>query len=338
MIIVKEHQNLSNYHTFGLNTEATYFTEVTTKDELIEAIQWAKAKGCSFYCLGGGSNIVFVHNYYGLIIKNNCKGIQLLSEDQQHSSIEVQGGEVWHDWVLYSIGQGWNGLENLSLIPGTVGASPIQNIGAYGVELKDVFHSLTALDINTLEEKTFSKEECQFGYRNSIFKQAAKGQYIILSVTFQLSKTFNPKTSYGAIQRVLEEQKVKELNAKVVSDAVIAIRESKLPNPNHIGNCGSFFKNPVISKESFATFIKQNPEAPSYPAPDGVKIPAGWLIEQCGWKGKDLGGYGVYEHQALVLVNRGGATPQKLIDLKDAIIQSVKTQFNIEIEAEVNLL
>ena len=289
--------------------------------------------------LGGGSNLLFTKDFEGLVLHNAIKGMEVLNKNSTHSYIEAGAGEIWHELVLYAIDQNLGGLENLSLIPGTVGASPMQNIGAYGVEIKDVFHSLKALNIETLDERIFYHEDCEFGYRESVFKKALKGQYVILAVTFKLSKQPTVNISYGAIEETLKTMNIEQPNIKDVSDAVCAIRRSKLPDPAKIGNAGSFFKNPEITVSHFEILKTAYPLLPSYPTSLGyIKVPAGWLIEQCGWKGKTIDNYGVHPQQALVLVNYGNAKGNDIYQLSEKIKESVLGKFKITLETEVNII
>ncbi len=329
--------SLLSHNTFGLAARATYFTEVHTVVELQAVLQAAIHP---MLVLGGGSNIVFTHDVVGLVIKNSIAGIEEVGRSGDEVHLKVGGGENWHQFVLYAVAQGLGGVENLSLIPGTVGASPVQNIGAYGVELKDVFVELEAVELATGQPRIFTAAECQFGYRDSIFKCAAKGQYCITSVTFALTHTEHRlHLGYGDLQRTLAEQGVAQPTIADVSRAVIHIRSSKLPDPAVIGNCGSFFKNPETERNMLERILETHPQAPHFDLPNGrVKVPAGWLIEQCGWKGKRVGHTGCYEKQALVLVNYGGATGAEVQALAQAIIQSVEDKFGIRLEAEVNML
>jgi UDP-N-acetylmuramate dehydrogenase len=289
--------------------------------------------------LGGGSNVLFTTNYEGLIIHNCLKGIDVISENSEHVFVKVASGVIWHDFVLFAIQNNWGGVENLSLIPGSVGAGPMQNIGAYGVELKDTFHELEALHLGTMELKTFSKEECKFGYRESVFKNTFKNQYFISSVTFKLNKNPILNTSYGAISIELGKLGITNPTIKEVSDAVIRIRQSKLPDPKVLGNSGSFFKNPEIEEDQFESLKAEFPTIVGYPTTPGkVKLAAGWLIEQCGWKGKVVGHCGSHKDQALVLVNYGGARGKEIYELALTIRQSVKDRFGVYIEPEVNII
>jgi UDP-N-acetylmuramate dehydrogenase len=331
--------SLKPFNTFGLEASAKYFVEVNSVAELKEIIQNPDFQTIDKLFLGGGSNILLTKNYEGLVIKINLKGIKNISEDKSHVYIQAGAGEIWHELVMYCVENQYAGMENLSLIPGTVGAAPMQNIGAYGVEIKDIFEELQALNLETLEIETFKLSDCNFGYRESIFKHEAKGKYVITSVTFRLNKTPNFKVSYGDIQKTLEEMGVKELNIKAISDAVIKIRKSKLPDPAEIGNSGSFFKNPEILKTQYDILKEKFENIPSYPINEStVKVPAGWLIEQAGWKGFRDGQIGVHARQALVLVNYGGGTGEQIKALSQKIQASVSEKFGISLSTEVNFI
>ena len=290
--------------------------------------------------LGGGSNVLLCNDYAGLVIRNAIKGKQIVHEDDDHVLLKVYSGESWHETVMYCVERNWGGIENLSLIPGTVGAAPMQNIGAYGVELEQVFDHLEAFNLHTFELETFNKSQCAFGYRESVFKRQLKGQYFIYSVTFKLNKKPSIHADYGDIQAILNEKGLSPETAgiKDVSDAVIHIRQSKLPDPKVLGNSGSFFKNPQITIEHFEALKIQFPDIKGYPQNDGMKVPAGWLIEQCEWKGKRVGNTGSHAKQALVLVNYGGATGSEIYQLAQDIIQSVADKFTIHLEPEVNIV
>ena len=331
---------LKNLTTFGIEASAKYFIEFKTVEELKKILSLPEFINEKKLILGGGSNLLFVSEFFdGLVLQNKIKGIEIYQENEEEVLLKSGAGESWHELVLYTISKKIGGLENLSLIPGTVGAAPMQNIGAYGVEIKDTFESLEALEIATGNIKTFSLEECQFGYRSSIFKHKEKGNYIILTVSFKLSKKTKFNTTYGAITDTLKEMGITELSLKSISDAVIKIRQSKLPDPKEIGNAGSFFKNPEVSNKLFEKIRLSFPEIPSYPTqPEMTKIPAGWLIEKCGWKGKVIGQTGVHKNQALVLVNYGSAKGSEVKALSIEIQKSVKEKFGIELEAEVNFV
>lgn len=336
---IKENFSLSTIHTFGVDVKARYLVEVSDYQQFKSSHEWALAHQLPILLLGGGSNVLFTKDWDGLVIRNTLKGIQVVKEDDNHVWVEAAAGEVWHDLVLYTIDHSWGGIENLSLIPGSVGAAPMQNIGAYGVEIKDVFDSLLAMDRKNFELKTFNNEACQFGYRESVFKKECKDKYAILSVTLKLDKKPKINTSYGAISQLLIDRGINSPSIRDVSDAVISIRQSKLPDPASIGNAGSFFKNPVISLDHFNALLDENGDIPSYPQPDGsVKVPAGWLIEQCGWKGKRHGDIGVHQNQALVLVNYGSGKGEDLVGLAKKIMASVKERFRIQLTEEVNII
>ena len=335
-MIVQKQISLKSYNTFGIDVKAAQFVEVTSSSQLQTILE---KNTLSLLILGGGSNLLLTKDFNGLVIKNNIKGIEIIAEDNSSVTLKVGAGENWHEFVIYCIENNYCGIENLSLIPGNVGASPMQNIGAYGVEVKDVITKVEVVGLKDFTVKEFTNQECNFGYRTSIFKTSEKGNYFITSVTFRLSKRTNLNTSYGAIDAELEKRNVKNPSIKDVSDAVIAIRKSKLPDPKEIGNSGSFFKNPVISEEEKNKILESYSNAPSYPQPDGTfKMAAGWLIEQCGWKGKTIGNYGVHDKQALVLVNYGGAKGSEIFQLSEDIIQSVQQKFNITLEREVNII
>ena len=335
---IQENISLKALNTFGFDQTARFFAVADSVEGLKAALTWANESELNMLILGGGSNILLTQDFDGLVIKVALKGIDLVQEDDKHIWVKVGAGEVWHDLVIFSIEKNWAGIENLSLIPGTVGASPMQNIGAYGVEIKEVFESLEALNRSTLEIETFSAEACEFGYRESVFKRRLKDQYVICSVTFKLNKVPNFRVEYGAIQDVLKEKGVNRLNIKEVSDAVVEIRKSKLPDPSKIGNAGSFFKNPTISQNQYTTLLAEFPGIPGYPNEDGVKVPAGWLIEQAGWKGHRVGEIGVHVKQALVLVNYGSGNGSEVKALAIQIQQSVREKFGIELSPEVNFI
>jgi len=335
---IQHNISLKKHNTFGIEAFAKHFVSIYDIEDLKTILQLNEYK--DRIILGGGSNMLLTKDLDALVMHINLKGISIVSEDDSSVIVKAKAGENWHEFVLWCIAHDFGGLENLSLIPGNVGTAPIQNIGAYGVELKDTFISCEALDIETLKTKTFSSSDCEFDYRNSIFKQGLKGQQIITSVTFKLSKQNHIlHTNYGAIALQLEAMQIKKATIKDISEAVIAIRESKLPNPKDIGNSGSFFKNPVISIKKFEDLKLNFPEIPSYSiSSDAIKIPAGWLIEKAGFKGKRFGNYGVHKKQALVLVNYGGAKGSDILKLSQTIQRTIKRIFHISIEAEVNIL
>ena len=333
---IEKSKSLQPYNTFGIDVTAKTFLEATSEKDLISFFSSNKK---NVFILGGGSNLLLTKDVKDIVIKNNIKGRKVEREFQHSVYVSAGGGENWHQFVLWCIKKGFGGIENLSLIPGTVGASPIQNIGAYGVELKDVFHKLEAIAIATGEKRIFRKSECAFGYRESIFKKKLKGKYCITKVWFKLSKRPKINVKYGAIRQTLAEMKVKTPTIKDISRAVIKIRSSKLPDPKELGNSGSFFKNPELSQRQFKPLQKQFPNIVFYPLENGkVKVPAGWLIEQCGWKGKRVGNTGSHAKQALVLVNYGGATGSEVKKLAYKIIDSVDKKFGIKLSAEVNIL
>ena len=335
---MQENFSLSAYNTFGLDAKARYFESLNGVDQLNDLNSLPSFKSRRLI-LGGGSNILLTKDFDGIVLFNNLQGMNIVKEDESTIFLKVGAGEVWHELVLYAIANGFGGIENLSLIPGRVGASPMQNIGAYGVELKDVFYELEAWSIDKEQLETFNSDQCQFGYRESVFKNNYKDQYLILNVTFQLSKHPKINVSYGAIIDTLEEMSISNPSIKEVSDAVIAIRSSKLPNPAEIGNAGSFFKNPVIGNTQVAQLKQTYPNMPSYHVDeDSTKVPAGWLIEQAGWKGKSFGKYGVHKNQALVLVNYGGAKGNDIKDLAYDIQKDIAAKFGIVIEPEVNFI
>lgn len=331
---IQQNISLKPYNTFGIHANAKRFVSVDSLKELKEIIAVEK----DIFLLGGGSNILLTNDIEKLVIHLNTKGIIVNDFDADEVLVTAEAGENWHEFVLWCVSQNYGGLENLSLIPGNVGTSPIQNIGAYGVEIKDIFHQLEALEIETGKTKIFTNEACHFDYRNSVFKNKLKGKYIIINVTFKLTKNKHKTTiSYGAISQFLNNKENPSI--KEISEAVIAIRQSKLPNPEEIGNSGSFFKNPVIDVNSFKKLKEKYPGIPNYVlSKKEIKIPAGWLIEQCGFKGKRFGDAGVHDKQALVLVNYNNAGGQEIFALAEKIQQKVMEIFNITLEIEVNVI
>lgn len=335
----QEHNfSLKAYNTFGLAVKAKNFIEVGNEEELEKVLR--KVYSSELFVLGGGSNCLFTKDFDGTVLHLNIKGKEIVNETEDEVFLKVNAGENWHQLVLFCVENNYGGIENLSLIPGNVGTSPIQNIGAYGVELKDVFVECEAIHIQTLEKKVFTKEDCQFGYRNSVFKNEVKGQYIITSVTFQLSKKNHQlKTDYGAILNELDKKGISKPTIKDVSDVIISIRERKLPNPKEIGNSGSFFKNPIISISAFEKLQEKYPEIPSYKISEAeVKVPAGWLIDRAGFKGYRNGDAGVHKNQALVLVNYGNATGEEIFELAEFIQEKIKKKFEVDLEMEVNII
>lgn len=335
---IQQHISLKPYNTFGIDVTAKRYINITSEEVLKTILK--SEKNQDKFVLGGGSNMLLTKNIDALVLHLNLKGITIIKQTEYYAIIEAKAGENWHDFVLHCIENNFGGIENLSLIPGNIGTAPIQNIGAYGVELKDVFHSCKAINISTQEERIFTKPDCNFGYRESVFKQDLKGEYIITSVSLKLTKQ-NHKLSidYGAIKSELKNLNIKSPTIKDISNAVISIRQSKLPDPKKIGNSGSFFKNPVISKENFEKLKINFPDAPHYIVSETkIKIPAGWLIETAGFKGKRFGNYGVHNKQALVLVNYGNAIGKDILELSELIQKTIKKIFDIKIETEVNII
>jgi len=331
--------SLRHLNTFGLESRAQSFEEVKSVDELSSILKDSSLKETQKFILGGGSNILLTKDIDALVIKISINGIQKIKETDDHVWLHAGAGEKWHDFVLYCVANDYAGVENLSLIPGTIGAAPMQNIGAYGVEVKDVIETVEAISYEDVEFRTFSKEECHFGYRESVFKHELKGKFIITGVVFRLNKIPVFHIEYGDIQKTLQEMGVKTLSLKAISDAVINIRKSKLPDPAEIGNAGSFFKNPEIPEEQYNKLKTDFPALPGYPtSPSFVKVPAGWLIEQAGWKGYRDGAIGVHARQALVLVNYGGGSGEEIKLLSQKIQESVEDKFGIRLNAEVNFI
>ncbi|MBO9572378.1 MAG: UDP-N-acetylmuramate dehydrogenase [Chitinophagaceae bacterium] len=331
---LKENISLKPYNTFGINATARYFSEFKSAEELEQLLAFENKR----LILGGGSNILFTKDFPGIVLKNEISGIDIVKEDKDHVYITAGAGENWHRLVMYCIDRDLAGIENLSLIPGSVGASPMQNIGAYGVEIKDVFHSLEAYHIHDKKIISFSNTDCGFGYRESVFKNKYKGEFIILNVTYRLNKTPVYNTSYGAIEEELAKMNA-PLTIQNISKAVINIRTSKLPDPAEIGNAGSFFKNPTVDRDKYEALKKEWPSLPGYPQHSGdVKLAAGWLIEQCGWKGYRKGDAGCHARQALVLVNYGNASGDEIYALSEQILNSVADKFHVHLEREVNII
>jgi UDP-N-acetylmuramate dehydrogenase len=328
--------SLKPYNTFGIDVKAASFASFDSIEELITLLPSIKSH--ETLISGGGSNMLFTKDFEGLFVRNCIKGIQEIERTETHVVIEAGAGELWHDFVMYCVDRGYGGLENLSLIPGCVGASPMQNIGAYGVEIKDTFAYLDAVEISTGEIKRFHLADCAFGYRESVFKRALKNQYVICKVAFTLTLQPVINTSYGVIEAELKQMGISNPGIKDVSKAVIRIRQSKLPDPKELGNAGSFFKNPVVTEEVLQSIQSTYKRVPSYPAGEGhVKLAAGWLIEQAGWKGKQFGNVGVHELQALVLVNYGGGTGKEIYELSQRIIDDIQEKFGVSLEREVNI-
>ena len=338
-MLIQENYSLRTSNTFGIHALARYYAEVSSHVEIRELLADSRFKENDRLFLGGGSNILLSQDYTGLVVKINLMGIEVLKEDDHACFIGVGAGENWHDLVTYCINHGYSGIENLSLIPGNVGAAPMQNIGAYGVEFKDVFHELIALNIYTGEEVVFSKSDCCFGYRTSVFKEGERGNYVICKVVLRLRKNPVFNVSYGAIQKELDAMAVTQLSIEAIGKAVCNIRRSKLPDPIDIGNAGSFFKNPIIDGAQFEELKKQFPQIVGFKG-NGmeVKVAAGWLIEQCNWKGKRVGDAGVHADHALVLVNYGSATGEEIYRLSEKINESVREKFGINLEREVSVI
>lgn len=342
---IEENKSLKAFNTFGIEAAARYFAEVRSADEFRELAgdkRFARAKKL---LLGGGSNILLTGDFDGFVVKNAIPGIKVTEETATDVIVRAGAGVVWHDLVAWAIERNYGGLENLSLIPGLTGAAPVQNIGAYGAELKDTFHELEAIEMDSLTAVKFSAGDCAFGYRDSVFKNKARGKYFITSVSLKLAKLsaagapYRFRTEYGDLRRMLDEMKVKELSLAAVSEAVCRIRRAKLPDPAEIGNAGSFFKNPSVPAVQCRELIQKYSAMPHFPQKDGtVKVPAGWLIEQCGWKGKRAGRAGCHRDQALVLVNHGGATGREILEFSETVRQSVRERFGIELLPEVNIV
>ncbi len=337
-MIIQQNISLRPYNTFAIDAKAKFFIEINGIEDLSDALQLEGYP--NRLVLGGGSNILITEDLDALVLHINLKGIEVVGQEDDFVLVKAMAGENWHQFVMWTLERDYGGLENLSLIPGNTGTAPIQNIGAYGVELKDVFHSCEAMDIATQEIRAFNRNDCRFGYRDSFFKNEGRGKYIILSVTFKLSsKDHQLHTSYGAIEKQLRSQEIDDPDIRDISNAVIAIRSSKLPDPAKIGNSGSFFKNPVLTEQAYQAFEKKFPDAPVYSTEEGLfKVPAGWLIEKAGFKGMRRGDAGVHEKQALVLVNYGHARGTEILDLSSEIQKKVEDLFGIRLEAEVNIL
>src|SRR5688500_16566954 len=340
MIEIKDNVDLFPFNTFHIHARARRLVTIRTVEEAREVFKSDIFRNQRHIILGGGSNILLTGDFDGVVVKNEIEGISTVWEDDMTIQLKVGSGENWHRFVKYCVGRNLGGVENLSLIPGTVGAAPMQNIGAYGVEIGEVIHNVEAIEVKSGAVRVFDRDECAFGYRESIFKQQLKDQYFISSITLSLTKrNHRLNTSYGAIKEVLTEKNVQDVTIGAISDAVIEIRSRKLPNPEVIGNAGSFFKNPSVDRDFFETLKKNYPAIPSFPGENGlVKIPAAWLIEQCGWKGKTLGNIGVHKHQALVLVNYGDGEGGKIWELAMDIQSSVREKFDIDLHPEVNVI
>ena len=336
--MIQTNFDLKPFNTFGISANANRFAAFSSIEELQTILQQRKQQE-SLLILGGGSNLLLTKDFDGLVLKNEIHGFRIVSETDEWAIVESGAGEVWHEFVMRCIDLNLSGMENLSLIPGSVGASPMQNIGAYGVEIKDCFESLTAYHIESGELHTFDNASCAFGYRESVFKHEFKGQYVICTVSFRLKKNAIVNTSYGAISTELAKNGISNPSIRDVSNAVIAIRQSKLPDPKQLGNAGSFFKNPIVTIEVLSEIQTKHPEVPHYPVDaNHCKLAAGWLIEQAGWKGKTIDTFGVHKLQALVLVNYGGSTGSQIYELSSQIIADVASKFGVSLEREVNIL
>ena len=334
-----ENYPLLKLNTFGVDVKAKYFTSINTINELIEVTNTNVFKDLELLILGGGSNILFTKDFDGLVILNNIKGKEIIDQNQQSIFLKIGAGENWHELVMYCVDNGWGGIENLSLIPGNTGTAPMQNIGAYGVEIKETFIELEALEISSGKIVKFNNSDCEFGYRESVFKNKMKNQYIILNITLELKKNPVLNINYGDVKAILESQNIKNPAIKEVSNAIISIRQSKLPDPKKIGNSGSFFKNPIVSLNQLELVKKKYPNVVNYEINENeFKIAAGWLIERAGWKGKKFNNYGIHEKQALVLVNYGLANGMEIFELSEKIILDIKDKFGITLEREVNII
>lgn len=335
--------NLLKHNTFGIDASCNRFIEFSSVSELLAVCRHLTEEDCPLLLLGGGSNLLLTGDFHGTVLHSAIKGVEKVSEEEGTVLVRAGSGEVWDDFVAYCVAQGWHGLENLSLIPGEVGASAVQNIGAYGVEAKDFIECVEAVEIATGRRVTLENEECGYAYRQSRFKQDWRNRFVVTHVVYRLSTTFVPQLDYGNLYKVLSSKGTsegsREVSALAVRNAIIQIRREKLPDPKDLGNAGSFFVNPVVSGEKYRELAAKYPDMPHYDAGgERVKIPAGWLIEQCGWKGRSLGRAGVYEKQALVLVNRGGATGREIVGLCEAIQHDVREKFGIKIQTEVNIV
>ena len=329
-----ENCRLKEYNTFGIEANADCLVEFSSEDELRDALDTVTRP---LLVVGGGSNLLFLNDFHGTVLHSAVRGMEIVSETSSEIYVKVGSGVKWDDFVNCCVERGWWGAENLSAIPGEVGASAVQNIGAYGAEAKDIISEVRALSVNDGSLRIFSVDECGYGYRDSVFKKELKGQYVVTYVTYRLYKTDNPNVGYGSLKQAVAQLGGESL--RNIREAVIHTRASKLPDPKVLGNAGSFFMNPVISEECFRAIAREYPDVPSYPAGEGlVKVPAGWLIEKCGWKGRGLGPAAVHERQALVLVNRGAATGADIKALADAVICDVKSRFNITLKTEVNYI
>ena len=335
---IKENISLKAYNTFGIDVCTSKYVEVENEEDLQHLLSSNILNDYPFVILGGGSNIVFVDNFDGIVVHPTNKGIRIISETDTKAVIEAGAGEIWSELAWNMTKQGYYGLENLVEIPGCVGAAPIQNVGAYGVEAKDTIKYVVAYEIATGKKRVFSNSECMFGYRNSIFKNELKNQYIVISVAFSLSKTITTTINYGALSNKLSEQNITEPTPLQIAECIAEIRSTKLPNPKEIGSVGSFFKNPIITHSHLEILKESYPNIVFYPADEHFKLAAGWLIEQCGWKGRSLGQVGVYDKQALVLFNKGGCNGHEVINIANAIEADVESKFGVKLEREAIII
>lgn len=339
MIEIKENIDLTAFNTFHISQKAEFFVVVKNLKDLKEAINFAKENKKPIFILGGGSNILISKKIKGLVIKNEIRGLEVIEKNSDYALVEAMGGESWTKFVNFTINHGFYGLENLFLIYGTVGAAPIQNIGAYGVELRDVFYHLRAIDLKTGHEKIFSSADCLFGYRDSIFKNKLKGKYFIYSVTVKLSRQPNFRLDYNSLGDELAKKGIKKPGARDIIGVITEIRNSKLPNPGVLPNAGSYFKNVEVGERRFKSLLKKYPEMPNFSGDnEKIKIPSGWLIEKAGFKGKKIGSVGMYEKQALILVNYGGATAKQVLALAEKVKKAVKKTFGVDLEEEVRVI
>lgn len=340
MIRIQENVELKPFNTFGIQANARHFISVNAADDFFELQQTDLFRNEPRLILGGGSNVLLTHDFNGLVIHNNLKGIQSIQETDETITLKVASGEVWHPFVMHCVQHNWGGVENLSLIPGTIGAAPMQNIGAYGVEVQEVIDQVEGIELSTGSTQVFNKSECRFGYRESIFKHELKEKFFISSVTLTLTKKNHLlRTGYGAIQDTLRDMHIAEPTIQSISKAVMHIRSKKLPDPTAMGNAGSFFKNPTITQQHYTSLKSTWPDIPGYASENqSVKVPAAWLIEQCGWKGKRVGDAGVHQHQPLVIVNYDRATGEEILSLAMQVRASVQEKFNITLTPEVNII
>jgi UDP-N-acetylmuramate dehydrogenase len=339
LVTIRQDHPLKHLHTFGTDVKATSFAEVNSVEEFEFVRSYSRKNNLPLLILGSGSNILFTRDYEGIVVKNNIRGIEILKVNRETVLVKANGGENWDHFVRHCLSEGLFGMENLAGIPGTVGATPVQNIGAYGVELKENFHSLQAIDLQNGSSKTFVKEDCDFGYRQSVFKSTLRGRYFIASVNFILSRQPKPGLTYEDLRMELQNRQIEQPTPADVADVVTAIRQRKLPDPAELGNAGSFFKNPVVSKAFFEELQKTYPHARGIKlGGDQVKVPAAWLIEQAGWKGKRTGNTGTSPVQPLVIVNYGGASGEEILSYALALKADVNKKFGVELEFEVNIL